>query len=152
MTEQTLGYFINSLKLFFAEITEEEPEMGVPFVEQDRGKVLKDYTSSISITGDCSGAVYVSMQKDMLTEIAKIMLEEQEVEEDTLGDVVGELANTIAGHGCQQLVEDYSLSVPMVITGKNHVIKLHRLNSPIYVIPFEWHSFTSYLFVGLDID
>ena len=97
-----------------------------------------DVSGLISLIGDASGLVMISIDKQVAFHAAKVMLceEVQSINADVV-DMVGELANMIAGAAKAELKEfEMSLSLPTVIVGTNHVIGFPSKARPI-CIPFE---------------
>ncbi len=98
------------------------------------------YTVSgiIGLSGRAVGTVVLSLSKEVAIQSAShmLMMEAQEVDDDVL-DAVGELTNMVAG-GAKAELEEYSLSVslPNVITGRNHEIHFPSNVQPIS-IPFD---------------
>jgi chemotaxis protein CheX len=102
-----------------------------------------DISGVIGLSGDASGLVVVSIDKQVAFQAARVMLCEpiSTINADIV-DLVGELANMIAGAAKAKL-DDFELSVslPTVIVGTNHVIGFPSNARPI-CIPFEspWGS------------
>ena len=110
------------------------------------------YTVSgvIGLSGRAVGTVVLSLPKQIALKAAStmLMMEAVEIDDDVL-DAVGELTNIIAG-GAKAELEEYELAVslPNVITGREHEIHFPSNVHPI-CIPFEtdWGAMT--LEVGL---
>lgn len=110
------------------------------------------YTVSgvIGLSGGAVGTVVLSMPREIALKAASTMLmvEAIEIDDDVL-DAVGELTNIVAG-GAKACLEEYDLSVslPSVITGRDHEIHFPSNVQPI-CIPFDtdWGEMT--LEVGL---
>lgn len=83
-----------------------------------------DVSGIIGLTGNASGTVVVSLQKEVALGAAEAMLgEKPESFNADVIDAVGELTNMIAGRAKANLEHlDMKLALPTVITGKNHCI------------------------------
>ena len=110
------------------------------------------YTVSgvIGLSGRAVGTVVLSLPKEIALKAASIMLmmEATEIDDDVL-DAVGELTNIIAGGAKAELAEyELAVSLPNVITGREHEIHFPSNVHPI-CIPFktDWGEMT--LEVGL---
>ncbi|MEA1952121.1 MAG: chemotaxis protein CheX [Planctomycetota bacterium] len=104
----------------------------------------------IGLSGRAVGTVVLSLSKEVALKAAStmLMMEATEVDEEVL-DAVGELTNMVAG-GAKAELEEYELAVslPNVITGRDHEIHFPSSVQPI-CIPFNspWGEIT--LEVGL---
>jgi chemotaxis protein CheX len=77
------------------------------------------------------------------------MLGEAVSDEAALSDLVGEMANTIAGNMREFFGASFLISVPIILTGKIDSINM-RLKPPVFVIPIKWKDHTSHLAIGLE--
>lgn len=92
----------------------------------------------IGLSGGTTGLVVLSIDKHLALSAAEAMLGERpaSINADVV-DMVGELANMIAGAAKAKLEEfQLSVSLPSVIVGTNHVIGFPSNARPI-CIPFE---------------
>ncbi len=110
---------------------------GVPFVKNGANP-SHEVSGVIGLSGKAQGTVVVGLGQEAALGVAEIMLQERppEINADVT-DAVGELTNIIAGRAKSDL--DYlnlSVSLPSVITGKNHTIQFPSKVTPI-CIPFE---------------
>jgi len=85
----------------------------------------------------------------MLKALAKIIIDMDDVSGDDIKDLIGEIANTIAGNVRQAYGSEFMISVPVVIEGKAKDIKLPA-NIQTFVIPISWREFNSFLVVCLE--
>jgi chemotaxis protein CheX len=78
----------------------------------------------IGLSGRAAGTVVLSLSRNVALSAASAMIgEEQNEINDDVADVIGELANMVAGGAKAQLTElEMSVSLPSVIIGKNHII------------------------------
>jgi chemotaxis protein CheX len=97
----------------------------------------------IGLSGNAKGMVVLSMSRDVALNAASKMLGElcRDINAD-VADAVGELTNMIAGSAKAKIEHlCMSVSLPTVITGKNHCIDFPKNTKPI-CIPFacDWGS------------
>ena len=109
-----------------------------------------DVSGIIGLSGKASGTVVVSLDRDVATAVTGHMLGERPLTINAdVSDAVGEIVNMIAGRAKSNLQElEMALSLPTVITGKNHVIQFGSSTQTI-CIPYscEWGELS--LEVGL---
>lgn len=148
MTERELRAFIDVVTRYFDDVTSIPAEMGVPFVKE-QAAVLLDLTGLIGISGARRGGIYVTAPRGMLAALAAVILGTDAVEDEDILDMVGELANTIAGNMRATFGSTFMISVPIVVEGKPDDIHL-RLKPPVFVIPIRWNGHNCYLSVGLE--
>ncbi|CCO23682.1 chemotaxis protein CheX [Maridesulfovibrio hydrothermalis] len=114
------------------------PTAGKPFVK--KGNVATgDVTGIVGFTGNVSGSVSISFEKNCAVQIVKNMLGDdiQDILQD-VKDAVGEITNMVSGQARAGLTEmGYQLqgSTPTVIMGDNHTIA-HMTAGPVMAIPF----------------
>jgi chemotaxis protein CheX len=148
MNETDLHFFIDSTVNYFEEVTNEKATAGIPYIKDDEPVVL-EYTGIIGISGKRKGSIYVTTSETMLSTIAKVILEIDDVGKEDIKDLVGEIANTISGNVRQAYGSDFMISVPVVVEGKAKDIKLPD-NIQSFVIPITWKNFKSFLVVCLE--
>jgi len=97
------------------------------------------------IIGIASAAIYGSVALSMPSETAlalynKMMGDSQTEINGDVRDMIGELANIVAGSSKKEMAEQnlsFDISIPTVVVGKNHVIS-HMGGIPVVVIPFKF--------------
>lgn len=111
---------------------------GAPYLKKD-DTARGDVSGMISFDGSVKGSMAVSFSGSCILKIVSTMLGEElctinrEIE-----DAVGELTNMISGDARRRLEREQlivSASIPMILSGNDHVIK-HDLGTPSIVIPF----------------
>lgn len=148
MKETDLHFFIDSTVNYFKELTNEDAITGIPYVKDSKPLVL-EYTGIIGISGKRKGTIYITTSADTLTELAKVILCVDEVDEASIKDLVGEIANTIAGNVRQAYGSDFLISVPVVVVGQARDIKIPE-DIMSFVIPITWKDNKSFLVVCLE--
>jgi chemotaxis protein CheX len=92
----------------------------------------------IGLSGRATGMVVLSLSRHVALNAAEAMLGERHDSVDAdVADAIGELTNIIAGSAKARLESlEMSISLPTVITGKNHVVNFPSDATPI-CIPFD---------------
>ncbi|KIM10594.1 MAG: hypothetical protein KU37_09875 [Sulfuricurvum sp. PC08-66] len=157
MKEQELVIFIECVRDYFETFDSKDSIAFRPpiILSGERAKTLKeyvlDYTGTIAISGDFSGAIYVSTNETMLDKLIEVILGVDECSHEDRVDMAGEIVNTISGNARKTLGSNLNISVPFVVSGNTVSIDLPRLISPIYVLPCQWRGENFYVFIGLDL-
>ncbi len=148
MKETDLHFFIDSILNYFKEVSGEDASTGIPYIKGDEPIVL-EFTGIIGISGKRKGSVYFTATQAMLKELGKIILGTDDLGNEEIKDLVGEIANTISGNVRQAYGSDFMISVPVVVEGEAKDIKLpHDLQT--FVIPLTWGDHESFLVVCLE--
>lgn len=148
MIERDLQIFIDGLVNYFDKLSGESAEPGVAYVKGVEA-VLLDYTGIIGISGGLRGCVYYTAPSDMLMSVAQLILPGEELGEEVLSDVAGEVANTLAGNAQYYSDKEFEISVPAVMQGIADDLVV-KSEVPNYVIPIHWRNFRAYLVVGFE--
>jgi chemotaxis protein CheX len=148
MRETDLHFFIDSTANYFKEVTGEAAVTGIPHLKGDDPLVL-DYTGIIGISGKRKGSIYITASTEMLKALTKQILGLEEVGNEDIKDLIGEIANTISGNVRQAYGSEFMISVPVVVEGPARDIKLPE-NIQSFVIPLTWSDHKSYLVVCLE--
>ncbi len=136
--------FINTVIKSVANVLEQMTQMeinaGKPKVKQPMEEAEGVVTGVMSMTGkDAVASVALSFSKEAALALANKMLPDEHHDIDHMViDLVGELANMVIGDAKRQLQEtglDFSLSLPVIIYGPNHLIA-HKANAPVLAVPF----------------
>ena len=148
MTEQELQVFINSTVNYFNEVSASTAAMGTPYIKEAGEQVLLDYTGLIGISGVQKGCVYYTTSNAMLSDLAVDILGEPG-DATTLNDLIGEIANTVAGNAQKTFGSDFMISVPVVIKGDAKGTELN-IKPPTYVVPVTWKGHKGFIVVGIE--
>ncbi|MDR2660225.1 MAG: chemotaxis protein CheX [Spirochaetaceae bacterium] len=132
--------FIDVSKNVFKELLKIDIEAGRPYFS-DRDSYPKwDISGVIGLTGEVSGAVVISMKKDLAVWITQILTSKEHQDfDDEVVDSVGEVINIIAGNVKHDLEDSFRIiiSLPTVVSGDNHTIQWPQVNARIICIPFK---------------
>lgn len=119
------------------------PKVGKPATKQ--GNIAPGViTGIIDLDGkQAKGSVAISFSKGVALDLTNRMLRMELKEiDDQVKDLVGEMANMVAG-GAKRIMEedgfDFNLTLPAVISGDNHEI-IHKVDGPTIVLPFKVDS------------
>lgn len=149
MRAEYINPFISSLSNTFATMLGCDVTRG-QLKLKDSASPFHDISGVIGMSGRAVGTVVVSLSKPVALKAASamLMMEATEVDADVV-DAVGEITNMVAG-GAKASLEEYhlSISLPSVITGRNHEVRFPSKVTPLCV-PFtcDWGVLT--LEVGL---
>lgn len=147
MEETNLKTFIRGTQNYFSSVTGATPEIGTPYVIDDT-QINGDYTASIGVSGSQKGCVFFTAKREML-QILLSQLGEVTFDEELLADVVGEIANTIAGNAREDLGSGFMISPPHLQSGRINQEKLSQMDSS-FVIPIHWKGHACFVVISLD--
>jgi chemotaxis protein CheX len=137
MKAEYINPFITSLTNTFKTMLSCDVQRGEMYLHDGRN-VQHEISGVIGLSGEAVGTVVVSLSKGVALQAASAMLmcEASEINDEVV-DVVGELANMVAGAAKAKLEElSLSISLPSVITGSNHEVRFPSSVQPI-CIPFD---------------
>jgi len=147
MTEDTISVFIDGVVRYFNHTSDKDVSVGTPYLVGNKSPASHDYTGIISITGPLRGCVYFTAPKILVKHLL-MSIGEPDTGEANILDLVGEVANTIAGNARRSFGSEFVISVPIVIEGEPSTIHLPAdLRS--YVIPIQWKSYKAAVVVCL---
>ncbi len=109
--------------------------------------VALEYTGVIGISGRHRGAVYFTAASEPLIGLLQTF-GETDHGTATQADLVGEIANTIAGNARKFFGSEFLISVPIVLRGQLDEITLPRHMKTV-VIPIQWRRWRCYLLVSI---
>lgn len=139
--EQRMQVFIDGVNRFFNEVNKIDAEIGTPYLVENNTPKAHDFTGIIGISGAYKGCVYFTAPSVLLRHIL-LSLGESGTDENSLLDLVGEVANTISGNARKEYGENFMISVPMVIRGAPDEIYLPK-DARSYVIPITWQKYSA---------
>lgn len=148
LEQDTIEVFIDSLAHFYQQLGLDEVEIGVPYLLDSNRPIVEDYTGIIGISGRRRGCVYYTCPQALLNYIL-LAMGETEANTDHLCDLVGEIANTIAGNARKAFGAEFMISVPVVIKGEPDKVSLPK-NTRCVVIPTKWKFYQSIIVVALE--
>ena len=138
MKEKKLQIFVSIITNYFKQFGDEELIVDTPYLLENQQPKVHDYTGVIGISGVQKGVVYFSATSELLHSILDSM-GETDKSEDNLVDLVGEVANTIAGNARNEFGPEFHISVPFVCKGSPQSIILPK-NGRSFIIPVSWRA------------
>ena len=138
MKEQKLQIFLNIVTNYFNQFGGEELVVDTPYLLENQQPKVHDYTGVIGISGVQKGVVYFSATREILSRILDSM-GEPDKSEDNFVDLVGEVANTIAGNARNEFGASFHISVPFVFKGSPQSIILPK-DERSFIIPVTWYG------------
>lgn len=151
MDVQVINPFIVSTMNALETMAGIKANRGAPFVKGEF-QTFADVSGIIGLAGEVKGAVVLSFPSSLAKKIFEAMTGEQVPDGDpAIADVVGELANMVAGGAKGALAEQgmgYRISVPTVVTGKEHFVS-YKTDGPCLVVPFQIGTETFWVQISL---
>jgi chemotaxis protein CheX len=150
MEQEQLQIFVESITDYFRKTTGSPIEAGVPYLKPEDKNILLNYTGVIGISGKMQGAIYITADKEFLSELMDKIMPGGEKSLKRLSGMAGELANTIAGNAQKTLGKEFNISIPMIISRESgDDMSSLELKAPTFVIPIKWIGHEAFLVVGL---
>lgn len=143
MKIEKLNVFITSVTAFFEQLGQKLNEIDTPYLNSNQHPITSDYTGVINITGPLKGAVYVSCPTMLLRELLSV-LGEPDTSMALLKDLVGEIANTVAGNARTEFGSEFIISPPTVDISTTPVLFLPKERRS-YIIPFYWRNHQGFI-------
>lgn len=149
MIEEEINVFIERiLEYFHTYDAELAPTIQTPHLIDGVDKHVLEYTGVIGITGRNEGTVMFTAPPSMLIMLLARYGETGSGTSELMLDLVGEIANTIAGNAREAFGSKFQLAPPVVLRGPIRDLVLAKgLQS--YCIPIEWRQRRAYLIVSL---
>jgi chemotaxis protein CheX len=144
--ESELRTFIDGTTRFFETLTNQPASVGSPYLVTDGKPGAYEYSGVIKVSGAREGVVFFTAPRGMLT-VLLMRMQETDTSEETMRDLVGEVANTISGNARRDLGKGFVISVPDVVAnGSDPVVMPH---ARAFVIPINWRTHAAKLVVCL---
>ncbi|MFO1020156.1 MAG: chemotaxis protein CheX [Planctomycetales bacterium] len=127
VVRELVSPFAKSLQSVLNTMMQVNSQMGEPQLVS-QGAHLYAVSSSVGLSGELTGAVTFSTTIPVACKMLEMMTGMEATEPDEfVRDVIGEMANMVAGHGKREL-EDYQLrlGLPQVMIGEGMVLYTPR--------------------------
>jgi len=147
ISENDTRVFIDAVTHYFAHLTGEPAVIRSAYLA-DATLPRFDYTGLITLSGQFRGCVYFSASKLMATKLLTA-LREPDTGNENLLDIVGEVANTIAGNARKHFGAGLEISTPLTIFGHADAIKSAIRARP-FAINLEWQRSAAVVLVDLE--
>ncbi len=148
MNESDLRVFIDGAIHYFSTMSASPATIQTPYLRSNDDAMAHEYTGIIGISGHKKGCVYYTAPGSLLKHLL-LTIGEDDTSHDAMCDLVGEVANTIAGNARSYFGSEFLISVPVVVDGKPDRIRLPQdLRS--YIIPVLWRNYESAVVISLE--
>jgi len=144
--ESELRTFIDGTTRFFETIASQPASVGSPYLVTDGKPGVYDYAGVIEVSGARKGIVFFTAPRGMLT-VLLMRMQETDTSEESMRDLVGEVANTISGNARRDLGKGFVISVPSVVSNTPEGVVTPHARS--FVIPINWRTHAARLVVCL---
>ncbi|MFK7957081.1 MAG: chemotaxis protein CheX [Lysobacterales bacterium] len=148
MKEEDLKVFIEGVTHYFDQMSESPASVETPFLQENNTTMAHEYTGIIGISGRKRGCVYFTTPGKLLRHLL-LAIGEEDTSEEAVCDLVGEVANTIAGNARRYFGSEFMISVPVVVDGAPERIKLPQ-SVRSFVIPVTWRGYESAVVICLE--
>src|ERR1700730_15538778 len=138
MNDDDIQVFITGVRRYFESLRKDLRVVIEPPFIKDEGKPFLEYTGIIGVSGKARGAVCFTANRTMLENILQF-LHEAPMNGELIGDLVGEIANTLSGNAREEFGREFLISVPVVSTGGKVRFQFPR-DCRNYVIPIVWQT------------
>ncbi len=122
-------------------------EIGAPYLVKTDQPLGLDFTGMILVSGNRDGTIFVSARSALLKRVL-LGYGESDLSREIKRDLVGEMANTLAGNARRFLGGDFYISTPKVLEGPLEPSRFN-LSSRCFVLPFRWRSNKAELIISL---
>ena len=148
ISETDARVFVDAVTHYFAHLTGEAAVIRSAYLA-NTGLPRFDYTGLIAFSGQFRGSVYFSASNVMATKLL-LAMRETDTSDSNLLDIVGEVANTIAGNARKHFGASLEISTPLTIYGHTDQIKSSIRARP-YAIELQWQRCEAVVVVDLEV-
>ena len=138
MDDSYIEPFVQATQETFQTMLSVDVEPGKAYIKK---KLLLNYdvSGAIGISGGAQGLIALCFTEPVALKIVSSLIGmDFDVPQTEVMDAVGELANIIAGYAKKNLKDfTYTISLPNVVVGKNHVITVGRIGVPTSIVPLK---------------
>ena len=145
--EAEVGVFVGGVLHYFGTTVQQAAQCGTPHLALGERPEMSDYTGIVRVTGKRLGLVAFTAPKSMLS-VMLMRMQETDMSHDNLCDLVGEIANTLSGNARRDFGQQFTISVPSVIVGRDGKLDYPQSSRPI-IVPIEWRNYHARLIVCL---
>jgi len=149
MKVEYINPFLESAISVFGTMIECDLKRQPPFLKQGT-QPQHEISGIIGLSGHAIGTVVLGLDREVAIQATEVLLQERpDTINDDVRDAIGELTNMIAGGAKAKLEQlELSVSLPNILTGKNHCIEFPQ-GAPAICIPFACAWGTLAVEVGL---
>lgn len=147
--ESDARIFVDSVTNYFSLLTGEPALIRSAYLASTSNLPRYDYTGLIAFSGQFRGSVYFSASSMMAAKLL-LAMRETDTGKSNLLDIVGEVANTIAGNARKHYGSGLEISTPLTIYGHSDEIKSAIRARP-YAIEMQWQQCEGVVLVDLEV-
>lgn len=147
MRETDLHVFLDSVVRYYSQTTDTHADVKAPYLAESIEPQLSEYTGCIRITGGYTGNVLFTVPQTMLVALLA-RYGHRTADNSYLLDLVGEIANTIAGNAREYFGSGFQLSPPRVARG-SRIGMSNSAGLKAYCIPIEWLQYKAKLIIAV---
>lgn len=141
--------FAETIGHYFAHTTGEKARVRTAYLLETGSPPQDDFNGMILVRGSYQGSLCFAAPRGLLTHVLMRMGEQEYTDADHL-DLVGEIANTLAGRARRAFGEGLEISPPHTFTRAGRALPALADSTPL-IIPFTWQSYAAVLTVHLDV-
>lgn len=148
MNEEFINIFVSNMMKYLSHIPNVDAEVGAPYLIDGNTSISYDITGIIGISGKRKGSVYFTAPRIFMSHLLMVQ-GVNDLSNENLMDLAGEIANTIAGNARSDFGEKFHISVPVVVEGEPQDVHLTD-DVRSFAIPITWRTYTPLLVVSLE--
>lgn len=150
ISPQDIEVFSDTITNYFTATSGEKASVRSAYLldKNDAPILWNDFHGVIGVSGDYTGTICYSAPRKMLTHIL-MLLGDRNYSDDSHLDLVGEIANTLAGQARRHFGEGLRISTPLTFYGRAGQVHPNSNSKP-YAIPFQWRGYEAGLVINLD--
>lgn len=146
---QDIEVFTHAIGHYFLASTGEAVIIRPPYLLERGGPILwNEFNGMIEISGEYLGSICFSAPRALLSHVL-LKMGEPVFTEERHGDIVGEIANTLAGGARRHFGEGLGISTPRLLDYSITTFQPLAHSLP-YAIPFLWHGYEASLVIHLE--
>lgn len=147
ISEADVRVFVDAVRTYFEHLSTESAAIRSAYLAA-RHLPRFDYTGLISLSGQFRGSVYFSASSMMATKLL-LAMHEKDTSKSNLLDIVGEVANTIAGNARKHFGAGLEISTPLTIYGHADEVRSAIRTRP-FAIELQWQQSDGVVLVDLE--
>jgi chemotaxis protein CheX len=132
--------FIDSTADYFKVIIKDQVKIGTPYINE-YNDISREFCGQILINGASDGIFYIAATSKMLVSMIQKILNEKIIDSSLIPDLVGEIANVVAGNARAVFGNDFIISIPKIILPGEQIINY----GVTYVVPVFWENHNFYI-------
>ncbi len=146
---QDIEVFTETICHYFLASTGEAAVIRSAYLLEQGGPILwNEFNGLIEVSGDYLGSICFSAPRALLSHVL-LKSGESVFTDERHGDIVGEIANTLAGRARRHFGEGLGISTPQLLDYSITTFQPLAHSLP-YAIPFLWHGYEANLVIHLE--